>query len=423
MPSKLTSSLRSIIACATVNPIFEVQTKKGGYETFVDADTAQQFAEKLPGCPKVLRRFEVDIPQVADEKHYLAWKNFAHRFGGRWISARNTHLFDRNPSPIFETILKDGIIPDWNPDDFYPTPIDLATSILDIGCVKEAIDWISQERQQGNELRILEPSFGEGVFGSLIADRVGTKQCILPIEIDSERVELTRLKGFSTIQADFLEWSTDERFPLIIMNPPFNGLEWLKHIKHAFGFLRKGGLLVSIIPYEKAKVKPENLRWLAQYGDIEENPPQAFKASGTVQSTAVVFMENTDISWKRKPSNGYPSFDAELFDITVSSDGAKYRILENLFARICSKLDQQHVGSATYETLSDEDQQLVCETIQRLNDAILSESFKYSDLQDTDLRFLCNSWIENWCETHDIRYCPRTTTCTNQAQLDLELVA
>lgn len=100
--------------------------------------------------------------------------------------------------------------------------------------------------------RVLDPSAG---IGSIL-DRVATflggeKSSLEAIEINSSLREILELKGYNLTGRDFMAQKppSDERSrpDRILMNPPFeNGLD-IEHVRHALGFLGKGGRLVAIM--------------------------------------------------------------------------------------------------------------------------------------------------------------------------------
>ena len=145
---------------------------------------------------------------------------------------------------------------------YYPTPPAVADQILrDIGF-------------HGVE-RILEPSCGCGrlidairrslkAYQKNLYIRDGEKRPVMPtitgIEFSYDRVKEAQRKGHSVLRGNFLEFTPEPIHDLIVMNPPFYGKHYLKHIQHALKFLKAGGTLVSILPatahYDHKKLPP-----------------------------------------------------------------------------------------------------------------------------------------------------------------------
>jgi hypothetical protein len=67
----------------------------------------------------------------------------------------------------------------------------------------------------------------------------------------------------------------------VLMNPPFAGQHYLKHINHALRFLKPGGTLAAILPltaWENGKLPA---------GHWEHLPVASFAESGTNVSTGI----------------------------------------------------------------------------------------------------------------------------------------
>lgn len=93
--------------------------------------------------------------------------------------------------------------------------------------------------------RVLEPSCGDGRILDVIRER---GQPALGIEYHPGRAAEARAKGHSVLTANFLEHPPTEEFDAVVMNPPFYGKHYIKHVQHALRFLKPRGTLVSILP-------------------------------------------------------------------------------------------------------------------------------------------------------------------------------
>jgi hypothetical protein len=92
---------------------------------------------------------------------------------------------------------------------------------------------------------ILEPSCGDG----RIMDAVKERGCrSFGIEYHAGRAAEARAKGHAVLTANFLECAPRPDFDFVVMNPPFYGRHYVKHVLHAMKFLKPGGVLVSILP-------------------------------------------------------------------------------------------------------------------------------------------------------------------------------
>lgn len=117
---------------------------------------------------------------------------------------------------------------------YYPTPVKVVDEVLDgLGNLKGK--------------RVLEPQCGCGRFLDGLSKR-GAKAN--GIEVDSGRAAISRAKGHTVLLANFLnteplEWAD---FDEVVMNPPFHGKGYARHVLHALKFLKPGGRLTAILP-------------------------------------------------------------------------------------------------------------------------------------------------------------------------------
>ena len=91
-------------------------------------------------------------------------------------------------------------------------------------------------------------------------------------------------------RADFLEHQGD--YDCILMNPPFESLADIDHVRHAFEQLAPGGRLIAIMsegPFFRGDKKAEAFRsWLDdQGGESEKLPEHAFQGIEAFRQTGV----------------------------------------------------------------------------------------------------------------------------------------
>lgn len=138
-------------------------------------------------------------------------------------------------------------LPAGDSDDFYPTPSALA------GRMFAKVKW-------GKVRNVLEPSAGKGDLLECMAriePRIWRRSCFGMekvrertdvIECDYNLRLILRGKGYRLIADDFLTFTTDKRYDLIVMNPPFsNGDE---HLLHAIDLMQHGGQIVCLLNAE-----------------------------------------------------------------------------------------------------------------------------------------------------------------------------
>lgn len=114
---------------------------------------------------------------------------------------------------------------------FYPTP-------------KAVIDRITADWNLTGK-RVLEPSCGDG----RIMDRLRAKGAtVIGCEVDAIRAAMCKAKGHQVMLVNFLETVPTADFDMVVMNPPFYGKHYAKHVRHAVRFLKPNGTLIAILP-------------------------------------------------------------------------------------------------------------------------------------------------------------------------------
>lgn len=137
--------------------------------------------------------------------------------------------------------------------------------------------------------RILEPSAGTGA----IVGEMPFASGVVAVEINRTLCD-SRLRGMLPDEwqvrcADFLACNGDlGKFDRIVMNPPFQNGDDIKHILHARGFLKEGGRLVALCangPRQREKLMPLASLW-------EDLPPGSFSEQGTNVNVALLVIDN-----------------------------------------------------------------------------------------------------------------------------------
>lgn len=158
---------------------------------------------------------------------------------------------------------------------YYPTPVDVVKLVMDKLYIK-------------SDEKVLEPSAGCGRFLEEISKHT---QNYLGIEYDSSRVQIAKNKGFKVIQANFLETVPTGDFDRIVMNPPFYGTHYFKHVEHALKFLKENGVLTAILPitarYDHGLFKKYGSK--ASWYDL---PVGSFSESGVNINTTILTIRN-----------------------------------------------------------------------------------------------------------------------------------
>lgn len=166
---------------------------------------------------------------------------------------------------------------------FYGTPAKVGRDIL-------------QHRFGGDYFkgkRILEPSCGEGSLLLALRNAGADPRLVYGVEVDSSRAAKCRRLGFRVYTGNFLETAFTNKFDFVLMNPPFYGKHYAKHVLHAWSLLAPGGTLVAILPatarYDHGLldelVAANSGRWSSPWNDL---PVGSFSESGTNINTTVL---------------------------------------------------------------------------------------------------------------------------------------
>lgn len=200
------------------------------------------------------------------------------------------------------------LLPGGDSSEFYPTPKALAGKML------AKVDW---KRVKS----ILEPSAGKGDlvfavqhmararrydrFCPLTGDVVDHPQRVFDvIEMDYNLRLMLRGLGLRLVGDDFLQYRTEKRYDLIMMNPPFSA--GATHLLHAIELMQNGGQIVCLLnaetirnPYTNERKLLQSL--LADYAARIEFVQNAFTQAErkTGVEVAIVYL---DIPSKRRES-------------------------------------------------------------------------------------------------------------------------
>ncbi|KQM18399.1 hypothetical protein ASE49_09315 [Novosphingobium sp. Leaf2] len=127
---------------------------------------------------------------------------------------------------------------------FYWTPVEVTEAAIEFAGIPNPAHY-SGGRSTMPVKRVLEPSCGDGrILDALRAHG----HSAFGIEYHPARASEARGKGHAVLTANFLEHPATPEFDAVVMNPPFYGKHYVKHVEHALRFLKPGGTLVSILP-------------------------------------------------------------------------------------------------------------------------------------------------------------------------------
>ncbi len=136
---------------------------------------------------------------------------------------------------------------------------------------------------------ILEPSAGSGAIADDLRTRGYSVDCI---EHWHSLREILQAKGHAIVHDDFLTFTG--KYDRIIMNPPFEKCQDVRHVRHAFEQLKPGGRLVAIMSAGvNFRSDCERFRqWVYGLGgEFTDIAAGAFKSSGTGVATVMLVLD------------------------------------------------------------------------------------------------------------------------------------
>lgn len=219
------------------------------------------------------------LPNIQmDRKLYVEVNKILESIGFKWNRKHKCHL---NIDDVLDKYLQMIDTGEWlnvkKELQFFPTPsevVDKMVNMVDLSKVKT----------------ILEPSCGLGN----IADKLKDLGKLTLIEINKDFIPKLQDKFKNIVNVDFMDYSTDNKFDLIVANPPFTKLQSVKHFFKMIEHLNDGGQLVCILPISDydynsgIKLRRELTSFIDAHCEIERNNSGAFKESGTMVDTIIV---------------------------------------------------------------------------------------------------------------------------------------
>jgi len=235
--------------------------------------------------------YEVFGDRDYGRKVYEECQKVIERLGGRWVTGMKAHIFPGGvPQDELIHVLQTGDLPrKLNELSYYCTDQREVDQTLDAA---EAL-------MDAPPRRILEPSAGKGSFLRALQERYPEAQ-IDAYELDKERSKFLR-EHFPRVQVhgetDFLKTVQVAKYDLIVMNPPFRGTTWAKHLAHAIPMLAEGGVIAIIAPasieYRDDSGIKDIRQWMKAHGKLTQLRDGAFKHVGVDIKTCLAVGRNT----------------------------------------------------------------------------------------------------------------------------------
>ena len=191
------------------------------------------------------------VVEQLERKMYVKTNKVIELLGGKWNRKAKAHIFQTDPRPALGLIAESGQI-EVVREGYFPTPHSVGVTMAVMADLHPGID-------------VLEPSAGTGDLIRAILE-VEPSCNVQVIEIDDGRRAQLEQDGYDVIGIDF--FTHHDKHDRIIQNPPFEQLQDIDHVLHAFDCLNPGGILVSIMcesPFFRNDHKAREFRaWLAE---------------------------------------------------------------------------------------------------------------------------------------------------------------
>ena len=223
-----------------------------------------------------------------DRNLYTRTNKVLEAAGGKWNRSVKAHAFEIDASDRIEQIILTGYVAVPKDDfEFFTSPPEVVRHVIHLADIRDG-------------MCVLEPSAGQGAIAkaahSAAADVMIDMYELMPANNDALHALNLRLSGIGK-PVDFLTVEPNPIYDRVVMNPPFGRQADIKHVNHAFKFLRDGGKLVSVmsssITFRSNKLATDFREFVESKGGyIEELPVGSFKSSGTMVNTVIVVIPN-----------------------------------------------------------------------------------------------------------------------------------
>ena len=163
---------------------------------------------------------------------------------------------------------------------------------------------------------ISEPNGGLGHIAEAVREKYPENELNVT-EINFSLCEVLEKKGFNVENEDFLK--TTKKADVFFMNPPFENLQDIDHVIHAYKLLNPGGRIVAIMADNKsgtrAKVQEFNQLLDDTLGYCIKNEAGSFKSAfnSTNVSTITAYLEKAITATEETETEPQEETKTELF--------------------------------------------------------------------------------------------------------------
>ena len=244
----------------------------------------------------------VKLPDELARPLYVAVNKALVAIGGRRDRRRAGHVFPAgvNPADRLAELLGTGKATSARAAGFFETPPQLVAELVAVAQILP-------------EHHVLEPSAGHGAIAVRLLELVGADNLTV-VELLDEHCRVLRDRGLNPIQAGFLTADLDGPFDRVVMNPPFDQRQDVRHVAHAFSLLAPGGRLVAVmaegVTYRDDQATRNIWALIDAHGSVTTNPARSFAASGTDIGTVTVLLDKPAAAFAGAASTACPAVGA-----------------------------------------------------------------------------------------------------------------
>lgn len=217
-----------------------------------------------------------------DRNLYVRTDKVLQAAGGKWNRKEKAHVFDSDASERIDQIILSGSV-DIPKDEFnfFASTEPVVGRVMELADVRPG-------------MLLLEPEAGLGALAFACVE-AGAKVVCYELMKQNCEVLASDARLHSATQADFLGVDPEPIYDRVVMNPPFMKQADIKHVMHAFKFLKSGGKLTAVMSagalFRENRLTKEFRDLVSSSGGAFESLPEgAFKESGTMVNTVIATM-------------------------------------------------------------------------------------------------------------------------------------